>query len=85
MDCDFCERQTRWIVHAAYDIEGEHYLHSPTGNIHPLLSRYPAPMARACDEHLTIFLIQDSKSTASSLMWVVIPAEEPKILPQRRV
>lgn len=67
MACDFCERQMQWSVYAAYDVDDH--------GTHPILGRYPAAMARVCDDHLTIFLMQDMTSLTSTKTWVVVPGE----------
>lgn len=64
--CDRCTADAVWAVFAAHD--------SGSGlEPHPLVARYPAPMIRACADHLHAALADDIDLPASTLQWVIRP------------
>lgn len=58
-----CREPGRWEVFAAYD-------HNPA-DVHPTVSRYPAPLHAACDAHLPMVLDRDGDAPFSTLQYVV--------------
>lgn len=67
MTCDFCTLKDRWLVYAAYQLDAN--------GLHQKFARYPAPMAKTCDDHLTQFLMKDVLLEFSTKSWVVMPAQ----------
>lgn len=65
--CDhiLCTQESVWTVYAAHDLE------TRESTVHPLLARYPMPMARACTEHVIDLLMEDSKKLSTTAQWVI--------------
>lgn len=64
--CDTCGGPATWLAYAAYDID-------EGGPVHPLLRRYPSPMARTCSGHLVARLWDDAVAGGATGAWVVRP------------
>lgn len=66
--CDHvaCQDPAVWEAFASYAVDD----HSP----HPIVATYPAPMVRACDQHLGGALQADMARPGSTQQWVVRPA-----------
>jgi hypothetical protein len=71
--CDSCDRPAVWLAFAAYDVS-----YGPGGPVlvHPWVARYPAPMVRACTEHLLGLLTTDSYAEGSTGQWLVRPVPD---------
>lgn len=63
--CALCAEKPKWAIYAAYDV----YL----TETHPIMKRYPAPMAFGCDTHLARILDVDNHTFASTKHWVIKP------------
>jgi hypothetical protein len=72
--CDACTADAAWLAYAAFPAEQPHDAPPP---IHPTVARYPAPMIRACNNHLTDRLTRDTEFTGSTAQWVIVPAKRP--------
>lgn len=61
--CDSCDEESVWIVFASYTIDD--------AEAHPVHARYPVPMFRTCQEHLSILIAVDATSKMSTRQWLV--------------
>jgi hypothetical protein len=60
-----CTKRIEYRAYASYNADnGE--------NVHPLHARYPAPMIRACAEHLCERMAADAGRPGSTLQWLVV-------------
>ncbi len=65
--CDRCGEPATWLAFAAYDTG------NPAGDdIHPRLARYPAPLVRACTDHLAALVLADAATDLSTGQWVLV-------------
>jgi hypothetical protein len=67
MRCDYdgCEQPVILRAYAAYNADsGEH--------VHPRHARYPAPMIRACADHVGRLMVRDADSPGSTRQWLTV-------------
>lgn len=64
--CDTCGNPATWLAYAAYDTVD-------STAVHPLVARYPEPMARACSGHLVTRLWDDAVAGGATGAWLVRP------------
>lgn len=65
--CDLpdCDEPMRFRVYASYNADhGE--------NTHPLHARYPMPMYRTCDTHLSTLIERDAPTRGSTRQYIVV-------------
>lgn len=68
--CDGCELDAEWLIYAAYDEEAINI------RVHPLVARYPLPMKRSCNHHISGMLTEDSEHLTTTMQWIVKPAKK---------
>lgn len=64
-DADGCTGRARFRAYAAYNADKGQ-------NVHPLHARYPAPMIRACSEHIGTLALRDGAAPGSTNQWLIV-------------
>lgn len=67
MNCDECDRPAQYTLTAAYDHD--------RSAVHPLVACYPAPMIRACRQHLLERLDRDLRAPFATTQYLLAVRE----------
>jgi hypothetical protein len=88
--CDRCPAEAEWLAYSAYrtgeyledgepgvehlEADAHEDGYEPPGP-HPLVGHYPAPMIRACSDHLCDELVDNMYDPDEDDQWVIVPTD----------